>query len=386
MNTQQLNGSLRFAFIGDLFLGGEFIPYAQQNKMGFLQPFQNITKYLNDCDILLINLESPIFQGPDKRSDVTAILSNHPAVMDFLTSHKLCILNLANNHIMDYGVAGLRHTISLLQKNNLNYVGAGNNEEEANRECIIECKGRRISFVAYTSNERNVRAIIARSDSPGCATFLDLDRAVRQVRALKQKTDVVCVSLHWGNEYFQYPSPAQIETAHILADAGATFVIGHHPHVIQGIEKYKNSLIMYSLGNFFFPPFRSTTGRRQYQKPLTRDFIIVRSAFNESETIGYDLCGGAVNKDYCLVPFVGNYLKQFTQKVSSLSTPVNLPGYDKFWESYKVRRQQELLNENLFEAFKKLFRMSLKDIASTIGPKDIKRNIIRLYKIIFRPR
>jgi poly-gamma-glutamate synthesis protein (capsule biosynthesis protein) len=194
----------------------------------------------------------------------------------------------------------------------------------------------------------------------------------------------VCVSIHWGHEYFQYPSPAQIETAHTLADAGATFIISHHPHVIQGIEKYKNAIIMYSLGNFFFSSFRSMTGRLQYQKPLTREFMIVCSDFSESETIGYDLLGGTVNEDYCLIPFVGDDQQRFIQKESSLSHPIIEPNYDKFWESYKSRREQELLRENFIEAFRKLSRMSLRDFLTTIGPNDIIRIIGRFFKILFK--
>lgn len=383
LNNRNNDNSIKFAFVGDLFLGGELIPYVDKHRFDLLSPFQFISNYLSEADILFVNFEGPICSGLNKREDVTAIISNHPSIIEFLKKFKICVLNLANNHIMDYGYEGLSNTLKLLDENKINYIGAGSNDIEANKELIIECKGRKVAFIAYTTDELHVRSVIARNDKPGCAAYLDLDKVVRKIQDLKNKADVICVSLHWGHEYYQYPSHSQVTIAHALVDAGADYVIGHHPHVIQGIENYNNSLIMYSLGNFFFSPFKSTRGRLQYQRPLTKDFMIVRSDFSESATIAYDLLGGVVNKDYCLVPFVGDDRKQFIQKVSSLSHPITGPDYDKFWESYKSRRQQELLKESFFEAFRKLSQMSLRNFLTNIGPHDIKRNISRLFKILF---
>ncbi len=386
MNTENREKPLKIVFLGDLFLGGEFITTAKQDNCDLLRPLHLVSNNLADADILFVNLEGPIYSGLNKREDVTAIISNHAFVIEFLTKFKICVLNLANNHIMDYGTEGLNHTLCLLDNNKLDHVGAGCNYIEANKELIIDCDNRKVAFAAYTTDEIHVKSIIARDDSPGCATYLDLDKVVSRIHDLKSKADVVCVSLHWGHEYYQYPSPSQIIIAHSLADAGADYVIGHHPHVIQGIENYNNSLIMYSLGNFFFSPFRSTSGRLQYQKPLTKEFMIVCSDYSESETIGYDLFGGTVNEDYCLVPFDGDDQQRFIQKESSLSRPITDPAYSKFWEEYRVMREHELLSDNLIEAFRKLFRMSLKDIASTVGPGDIKRNIRRFYEILFKSR
>lgn len=384
VNNRNNDNSLKLAFLGDLFLGGEFIPYAEKHRIDLFKPFQLISNYLSEVDILFVNFEGPICSGLNKREDVTAIISNHPSIIEFLKKFKICVLNLANNHIMDYGPAGLDKTLMLLDANKLYHIGAGCNDIEADKELIIECKNRKVAFIAYTTDEIHVRSIIARNDRPGCAAYLDLDKVVRKIQDLKNKADVICVSLHWGHEYYRYPSTAQVNIAHSLADVGADYIIGHHPHVIQGIENYNNSLIMYSLGNFFFSPFKSTRGRLQYQKPLTKEFMIVRSTFNESETIGYDLLGGTVNKDYFLVPFAGTDKNKFLQKVSVLSRPIGKTDYDKFWEQYSVRRKKELLNENLIEAFRKLSRMSLRDFLTTIGPSDITRNIGRFFKIMFK--
>lgn len=378
------DNSIRFAFLGDLFLGGEFISYAKKNRLDLLSPFQHVSNYMSEVDILFVNFEGPICSGQNKRKDVTAIISNHPFIIEFLKKFKICVLNLANNHIMDYGSEGLENTLILLNDNKLYYLGAGYNEIDANKELIIECNGKTVAFIAYTTDEMHVRSIIAQEDKPGCASYLNINKVVGRINDLKNKADVICVSLHWGHEYYQYPSTAQVTIAHTLADAGANYIIGHHPHVIQGIESYNNSLIIYSLGNFFFSPFRSPKGRLKYQKPLTKEFMITCSTFNESNNIEYDLYGGTVNKDYCLIPFSGSDLQRFTQKLSSLSRPISNNDYDIFWDRYQVTRKKELLNEDLIEAFRKLSGMSLRDFLVTIGPSDIKRNIERFFRILFK--
>ncbi|MEN6350226.1 MAG: CapA family protein [Syntrophomonas sp.] len=376
--------TIKFAFIGDLFLGGEFIPYAERHRFDLLKPFEHISNYLSDADILFVNFEGPICSGLNKREDVTAIVSNHPYIIKFFKEFKICVLNLANNHMMDYGSEGLDKTLMLLDSNKLHHIGAGFNDIEADKELIIECKNKNIAFIAYTTDELHVRAVIAQNEKPGCAAYLDLNKVVRKIQDLKNKADVVCVSLHWGHEYYQYPSTEQVTIAHTLADAGADYIIGHHPHVIQGMENYKSTLIIYSLGNFFFSPLRSTAGRLLYQKHLTKEFLIVRSSFSEPEATGYDLLGGIVNRDYCLVPFVGDDLQRFVQKTSFLSYPISDSAYDKFWERYHAKRKKELLRESIFEAFRKLSMISLNDLLRTIGPADIKRNINRLARVLFK--
>lgn len=371
---------ISFAFIGDTMVGGDFIAFAKKHNIELLHPFRAIKPNLFNTDLCFVNLEGPIFEGSDKRSDVTTLLSNHPKILDLFNVDHLCVFNLANNHIMDYGVEGLNHTIALLKKNNLNYLGAGNNDREANQALIVECKGKRIAFVAYTSDEKHVGSIIAGPQRPGCASFLDVTKATRRVAELKQKTDIVCVSLHWGHEYLQYPSPKQIEIAHAFVDAGANFVIGHHPHVIQGIEKYKDALIIYSLGNFFFPPVRSTSGRPQYQKEITKEFMIITSGMDAAMNIEFSCLGGTVNDGFAMTPFDDQ--TPFLTKISRLSEQLCCQNYKEFWGNYKDRREKQLIRESLSEAFNKLRLMTFKDLISTVKLSDIKRNLERFYSLL----
>lgn len=379
-----MNDAINFLFAGDLTLGGEFIPYATKNNYEVLHPFKLIKPYTDDADIFFVNLEGPIFEGPERRPDVTVTLSNHLSVLKLLKNSTICVVNLANNHTLDYGEKGLKETIKLLQQSGIYYVGAGINEEEANRELIIQHKGKRIGFLAYTSNEPHIGAILAGPLQAGCASYLEPEKVIKKIQSLKTKTDLICVSLHWGYEYFLYPSNEQVSIAHALIDAGAHYVIGHHPHVIQGVEKYRNSLILYSLGNFFMPPIRAVSGRLQPTKLISKKFLLVNSEINQSCNLNYSLIGGRVNDNYMITPFENHNQAICNSEIEKLSAPLDLNNYIDFWLNYKSKREKELKKESFIEAYRKAFMMSFKELIRTITFRDIKRNAIRLMNILLR--
>ncbi len=363
-------------------LGGEFISFAEKKNLNMLHPFKLIENHLSGIDILFINLEGPIYKGNSIRTDVKTVLSNNPAILEKIGDRGICIFNLANNHIMDYGLEGLAYTIKLLKKNRINYVGAGLDYAEANKELIIDYNGITIAFLAFTSNESHVGAVLADEKNPGCASYRELDDVLNKIYTLKNNADIVCVSLHWGHEYHLYPSYEQVSIARSLVDAGANYVIGHHPHVVQGIEMYKDSLIVYSLGNFFLPPVRTTTGRLQLSKPLSKEFMIVTTEADHYGCISYDVVGGERCKDYVLVPYNGEALKKFESKIQGLSERLKLVHYDEFWVEYRIKREKELVKESLGDAYRKLLLMSWKELIKTLTISDLKRNIIRLFKVI----
>ena len=229
------DSQIRFVFAGDIMIGGEFLSYVNAHNLDPLYPFERIVPYLCDSDMVFINLDGPIFRGAERRPGVTSILSNDPVILKLFSQFKTCVVNLANNHIMDYGVEGLNCTTKLLQEKGFPYVGAGKNSKEAEKELVIELKGTRVAFVAYTSNEPHVGAVTSGPESPGCASFQEIDSVIEKIQSLKSTADIICVSLHWGHEYYLYPTPEQRTIAHKLVDAGAHYVIGHHPHVVQGV-------------------------------------------------------------------------------------------------------------------------------------------------------
>jgi gamma-polyglutamate biosynthesis protein CapA len=381
MNTSIQDKKIKIAFFGDTMMGGEFIPYATQRALNVAYPFMQVEDCFREADICVMNFEGPVPVGDNKRPGVTSILSNQPTFLDYLQGKGTFVMNLANNHIMDYGAEALRATIDTLDKHGFYHVGAGMDAEEAGREVVIHVKGLRIAFLAYTSNDPHIGAIIADAKQAGCASLAELETVKNKIRNIKNEVDIICVSLHWGFEYYFYPSYEQVNIAHSLIDAGATHIIGHHPHVIQGIEEYKGSLIIHSLGNFFFPPTRTISGRPQFQKKVAREFMLVQSEIDEHKKINYNIIGGLVTKDYILKPFDNEKKKYFVDKIKKLSRPLISSNYEKFWAQYKRTREKELINESLIEAFRKLFMMPFRELIKTFSVNDIKRNFARLLKV-----
>jgi len=378
MNKDNRSDSLKIVLTGDLFYGGEFASRLTDKASVPSNPFRHISSFLDDADLLLVNFEGPVSTGSEKRTDTSSILSNPSFMSDFFSGQPVFVANLANNHIMDYGADGLQNTVSFLSSRGARYFGAGQDEDDANKALILELKNKKIAFLGFTSDEKHINAIISASHRAGCPTYHKIKYILQYIRELKQIADIVCVSLHWGYEYFCYPSPEQIKLAHSIVDAGADIVAGHHPHVIQGVEKYKNALILYSLGNFFFSDFRMTSGRMHYQKRLAREFMIVTAAIGNDLQIECEFIGGMRDENYLLVPYAADSRKAFLKKIDQLSGVLSIPDYESFWNQYRTRREKELIRESLWEAVQKVFRMSPVDLIKNIKPGDVKRNFRRL--------
>jgi len=231
-------------------------------------PFLKTADYLNKADILFGNLEGPI---SDKGKKVGSIYSFRakPEAIDSLKFAGFDILSVANNHIFDYGKIAMEDTFSKLREAKIDFVGGGFTEIEAYSPIIKEIKETKIAFLAYTSLGTSYWG--ARNDESGIA-WLEKERMEKEIKEAKNQADLVIVSIHYGEEYFSKPTQFQISISQTAVDAGANLVIGHHPHVVQEIEKYKNGYIAYSLGNFVFDQgFSEKTMRGLMLKVLIED-------------------------------------------------------------------------------------------------------------------
>ncbi len=132
--------------------------------------------------------------------------------------------------------------------------GGGADSTEAYSPAILDARGRKVAFVAFTNIVPE--GWPAGPSSPGVATCNDSSRVARTIEEAKSKADYVVASFHWGVELATSPSDDQVRLGHLAVDSGADLVLGHHPHVVQGLELYKNRLIAYSLGNYVFSPPR----------------------------------------------------------------------------------------------------------------------------------
>jgi poly-gamma-glutamate capsule biosynthesis protein CapA/YwtB (metallophosphatase superfamily) len=217
-----------------------------------LELFSDVIPIFEESDMVIGNLESPLLlegrPAPDK-----ACLRGHPQWAGILKKAGIHIVALANNHIMDYGEEGLRATRDSLERCAIHYVGAGRNLAEANAPLFLESSGRRIAVLARSSVEVKSRCY-AQKDAPGAA-FLDIDETCGSIARCRQQAELVILVVHWGMEDYNYPSPRQRALARRFFEAGARIVIGHHPHVVQGLERVGSGIVAYSLGNFLFDEF-----------------------------------------------------------------------------------------------------------------------------------
>jgi poly-gamma-glutamate synthesis protein (capsule biosynthesis protein) len=230
-------------FGGDVLLAAH---YEEDVGEDMHRAFEGFDLFQTD-DLSMVNLEVPVTtRGIRQTKPFTFRMK--PAFLDVLTKGGIDVVNIANNHIHDFGREGLFDTIIGLDSAKIAHVGAGRNYEEAHRPFLITIKGRTIGILGYYNGGE---APAATAKSPGVADR-ELAAISRDIAALKGKADFIIVNFHWGVEKDQKPGKIQQAFARSVIDAGADAIIGHHPHVLQGIELYRNKPIAYSLGNLIF--------------------------------------------------------------------------------------------------------------------------------------
>ncbi len=227
---------------------------------GLDYPLLKIKDYLRKADIVFGNLEAPITPGREILTGEMIFRSN-PGVETTLKDARFNLLSLANNHTMNFGIKGLEDTLKYLKQAGIQYVGAGENDQEAYRPVYLESGGIKFAFLAYQNPKIVPTSYEANNNHAGIA-FMNTEKMTEAVKEARQQADFVIVSMHAGDEYSIKPNDSQISFAHSAIDAGADLVIGHHPHVVQTIEEYKNKYIFYSLGNFIFDQMWSQETKR----------------------------------------------------------------------------------------------------------------------------
>ena len=263
------NETITIILVGDIMLdrGVEYM-IKTEGKGDFRFPFLKIADELQKADILFGNLEGPI---SDKGTKVGSIYSfrNDPKSIEGLTFAGFDVISLANNHVFDYGREALEDTLLRLKTAGIDYLGAGFNEKEAYSPIIKELNDTKIAFLVYTNLGPETWKASENNSGIAWISENNLETIKRDIEKVKKESDILIVSLHSGEEYQKTPTQFQIEFSRAFIDAGADLVIGHHPHIIQPNEKYKDGWIFYSLGNFVFDQnFSEETMRGQILKIL----------------------------------------------------------------------------------------------------------------------
>ena len=245
------------AAVGDIMLGGTAQPEMQ--KYGYDYPFAQTRQILRQAQIVFCNLEGPLTDGGVAEVEKQYLFRSPPdKVAPALARAGFNVASLANNQRLDYGFQGLEDTRTALEKAGIQPVGAGRNRAEARTPVYMKANGATVAFLAYSLVFPE--EFWAGPEQPG--TAFGHERYVRaDVAAARRRADVVVVSFHWGREGQTGPRDYQTLLAHAAIDSGASIVLGHHPHVLQGVERYKGGVILYRLGNFAFGSYSKNATR-----------------------------------------------------------------------------------------------------------------------------
>lgn len=274
--------ALLLAACGDIMLHNRYQALADAGNAAHV--FAPLRAQVEDIDLLIGNLETPLTRAGEPRADKLC-LRGDPAYAPVLAETGFDLLSLANNHCLDYGDAALAETRQHLRAAGIAGIGAGADLSEAATPAIIERRGIRVGVLAAcdASTKPAPPAIDADGDAsrPARAGIVPLsaDSLLPAIATLKQQVDHVIVLLHWGLEYSPMPTPEQVSLAHRAVEHGASVVLGHHSHCIQGIEHYKGAIIAYSLANLTDDGVDWQGPTRRYTAPLTetdRESLLLR--------------------------------------------------------------------------------------------------------------
>lgn len=240
MQSQLSDSTVTLTFTGDCTFGylndndsSKRFPEVYRKSGSVTYPFDRVKHIFAADDLTVINYEATLAQKGTAEADKKYHFRGEPEYVDILTQSSVEVANLANNHTLDYLQEGFDRTVELLS-------GGGVATLTTDTPVITQIKGMEIVLIGA-----------------GHWKFpSEIDDAVnamsQQIAQYKKPDNLVIVNLHWGGEYVSTPTESQIKAAHSLIDQGADMIVGHHAHIIQGIEVYKGKVIAYGLGNFSF--------------------------------------------------------------------------------------------------------------------------------------
>jgi hypothetical protein len=314
----------KISFLGDVYIGD------CKNIVS-----SELKQYLKKMDCVVANLEGPITCTTCDKFDKGLNLKSSEYAIQELKNLKIKSVSLANNHIFDWGETGFNNTLTYLNKHSIGYFGAGVNLDCSLEPYIHKFGDVNIGLLSFGDKEVSVKS--ACQKVYGCAPLQE-EFIANAIKKTREKTDIVVIQLHWGLTNYHYPLPEHRELAHKLIDKGADVIIGHHPHVIQGYEKYHSGHIIYSLGNFFFAPYyhnnrRVHLGKENYKGLIATIMVVgnkvVNIKFKHSSQIG--IAGPLVLCD-------GEEEKKRNCFFGELSKGLENVNYNRFFRNYARRR------------------------------------------------
>lgn len=258
-----------------MFFAGDFII---TNKIENDQIISDrLKKKLNECEIACCNFEGPIIEKGDVyKKKIGPNISNNINNAKNLINCGFNLFCLANNHIYDYGKKGIENTINFFKEREVEYIGAGTNKEEIYKIFYKIIENKKFAFINIAEN--GFGAAIENED---CGySYMFNEKIFNNIGLIKKEVDILIMVVHAGAEHWNVPLPEYRKIYKKFMDKGVDVIIGHHPHVAQGIENYNGKLIVYSLGNFAFDKGKG---------PACNHTFSIVLKFSETGNIDYEI-------------------------------------------------------------------------------------------------
>ena len=237
--------------MGTILVAGDLAPLGRPEQLlvqgETKRVFGGLLDVIRTCDCFLVNLECPLTRCNERLSKAGSNLKAAPEVAPALKDAGISVVSLANNHIFDYGLTGIRDTTDALDRSSVRWYGVGANCSQASTPLIVDLSGIKVAFLAYAEHEFNWH-----SDREWCTSMLNAPENILQIQNLKREIGAVVVFLHGGPEGTHFPSPRVVKLSRAFAEAGASAVVISHSHAVMGSEVYRGVPIAYGLGNFLF--------------------------------------------------------------------------------------------------------------------------------------
>ena len=331
--------SIKLKAVGDIMLGDHPVCYGHGvrsviERKGFDFLTEGLESVLEEKDLLFCNLESVLsdFES-DPKSLPKMELRGRPDEAECLAKLGFDILNVANNHALQHGVTAFDETVSLVADKGMHPIGLSGSSGDS-KVFEWEKDGVKIDFISYSMRPEK----FSKGEIPYARG--EKDDIISFVRDRRSQTDAVIVlSLHWGDEYMNYPSAEQISMARELVDVGVNLILGHHPHVLQGVEKYRGGVIVYSLGNFVFDKWQRNP----------RETAVFSCEIGIDGVIEYELIPILIAKSFQPMSVKGKDAEKIQSKLSDYSRALKLivAGEGKYaaysGDSYKAMSERAYL-------------------------------------------
>lgn len=296
------------SFTGDCILAtDEFFAWdtglpAYYNLYGPEYFLKNVRSIFEEDDLTIVNMEGTLTEETT-RVDKQFAFKGDPEYVKILTSSSVEAANVANNHSHDYGEKSFQDTAQTLEENGIKTFGYDD-------VAVLEVKGIRVGMFGIYELDDHLERI---------------PQVKQDIAKLKdQNVDIIVAVFHWSNELVTVPDENQVTLAHLAIDEGADVVVGHHPHVVQGIDEYKGKMIAYSLGNFCF-------GGNTH--PTEMDTFIFQQKFildgkrnitgSEYKVIPCRVSSETTYNNYQPTPLVGEEAKETMDKIEERSQKIN---------------------------------------------------------------